>query len=227
MINTLDKTDTELQDDVLSELSYEPSVNVTDIGALVENGTVTLNGCATSYIEKWAAVNAVKRVNGVQAIIDEIEVNIPDAYYRTDEDITQAVLDRIAWSTIIPSDVVEVIVNDGWVSLAGEVEWWYQLNAAVDLVQQIMGVTGVSNGISVQSKAVKMAIEQDINLALKRSAIVDVDRIQVESENNKVVLRGDVRSFAARDEAERIAWSEPGVYSVDNHLGVNWSSIVE
>jgi osmotically-inducible protein OsmY len=227
MINTLDKTDTELQDDVLSELSYEPSVNVTDIGALVENGTVTLNGYATSYIEKWAAVNAVKRVNGVQAIIDEIEVNIPDAYYRTDEDITAAIIDRIAWSTIIPSDVVEVIVNDGWVSLAGEVEWWYQLNAAVDLVQQIMGVTGVSNGISIQSKAVKMAIEQDINLALKRSAIVDVDRIQVESENNKVVLRGDVRSFAARDEAERIAWSEPGVYSVDNHLGVNWSSIVE
>jgi osmotically-inducible protein OsmY len=235
MLNVLDKTDTELQDDVLSELSYEPSVNVTDIGALVENGTVTLNGYATSYIEKWAAVNAVKRVNGVRAIIDEIEVNIPDAYYRTDEDITQAVLDRIAWSTIIPSDVVEVIVNDGWVSLAGEVEWWYQLNAAVNLVQQIMGVTGVSNGISVQSKAVKMAIrqsrryanEQDINLALKRSAIVDVDRIQVESENNKVVLRGDVRSFAARDEAERIAWSEPGVWSVDNHLGVNWSSIVE
>jgi osmotically-inducible protein OsmY len=227
MINTLDKTDTELQDDVLLELSYEPSVNVTDIGALVENGTVTLNGYATSYIEKWAAVNAVKRVNGVQAIIDEIEVNIPDAYYRTDEDITAAIIDRIAWSTIIPSDVVEVIVNDGWVSLAGEVEWWYQLNAAVDLVQQIMGVTGVSNGISVQSKAVKMAIEEDINLALKRSAIVDVDRIQVESENNKVVLRGDVRSFAARDEAERIAWSEPGVWSVDNHLGVNWSSIME
>lgn len=227
MLNTLDKTDTELQDDVLSELSYEPSVNVTDIGALVENGTVTLNGCATSYVEKWAAVNAVKRVNGVQAIIDEIKVNIPDAYYRTDEDITQAVIDRIAWSTIIPSDVVEVIVNDGWVSLAGEVEWWYQQNAAVDLVQQMMGVTGVSNGISVQSKAVKMAIEEDINSALKRSAIVDVNRIQVESENNKVVLRGDVRSFAARDEAERIAWSEPGVWSVDNHLGVNWSSIVE
>jgi osmotically-inducible protein OsmY len=138
MINTLDKTDTELQDDILSELSYDPSVNLTDIVVFVENGTVTLNGCATSYIEKWAAVNAVKRI-----------------------------------------------------------------------------------------KAVKMAIEQDINSALKRSAIVDVDRIQVESENNKVVLRGDVRSFAARDEAERIAWSEPGVCSVDNHLGVNWSSILQ
>ncbi|WP_373543355.1 BON domain-containing protein, partial [Chamaesiphon sp.] len=166
MIYTLDKTDTELQDDVLSELSYEPSVNITDIVVLVKDGTVTLNGYATSYIEKWAAVNAVKRINGVQTIIDEIEVNIPDAYYRTDEDITAAVIDRIAWSTIIPSDVVEVIVDDGWVSLAGEVEWWYQQNAAVDLVQQMMGVTGVSNGISVQSKAVKMAIEQDINSAL-------------------------------------------------------------
>jgi osmotically-inducible protein OsmY len=227
MIYTLDKTDIELQNDVLSELSYEPSVNITDIIVLVKDGTVTLNGYATSYIEKWAAVNAVKRINGVQAIIDEIEVNIPDAYYRTDEDITQAVIDRIAWSTTIPSDVVEVVVSDGWVSLAGEVEWWYQQNAAVNLVQQMMGVTGVSNRISVQSKAVKMAIEQDINSALKRSAIVDVDRIQVESENNKVVLRGDVRSFAARDEAERIAWSESGVDSVDNHLGVNWSSIVE
>lgn len=116
MLNTLEKTDTELQDDVLSELSYEPSVNVIDIGVLVKDGTVTLNGYATSYIEKWAAVNAVKRVNGVQTIIDEIEVNIPDLDRRTDGDITQAVIDRIAWSTIIPSDVVEVIVNDGYSS---------------------------------------------------------------------------------------------------------------
>jgi osmotically-inducible protein OsmY len=227
MINTLNKTDIELRNDVLSELSYEPSITVTDIRVLVKDGTVTLNGYTTSYLEKWAAVNAVKRVTGVKAITDEIKVKIPDIDRHTDEDITLAVIDRIAWSTIIPSDVVEVIVNDGWVYLAGEVEWWYQQNAAINLVQQMAGVTGVSNRISVQSKAVKMAIEKDINLALKRSEIVDVDRIQVESENNKVVLRGDVRSFAARDEAERIAWSEPGVCSVDNHLGVNWSSIVE
>jgi osmotically-inducible protein OsmY len=227
MIDTLDKTDTELQDDVLSELSYDPSVTVTDIGVLVKDGTVTLNGYTTSYIEKWAAVNAVKRINGVKAIIDEIEVNIPDAYYRTDADIAAAAVNGIDWSTTIPFGTLEVIVDEGWVSLAGEVEWWYQQNAAVNLVQQMLGVKGVSDRISVKPKAMKMAIEKDINLALKRSAIVDVDRIQVESENNKVVLRGDVRSFAAREEAERIAWSEPGVCSVDNHLGVNWSSIVE
>jgi len=227
MIITLDKTDTELKNDVLSELSYEPSVKVTDIGVLVKDGMVTLNGYATSYIEKWAAVNAVKRVTGVKAITDEIEVKIPDVDRRTDEDITLAAINQIEWSTTIPLDTVEVIVSDGWVSLAGEVEWWYQQNAAINLVQQMAGVTGVSNGISVKPKAVKMAIEKDINSALKRSAIVDVDQIQVESANNKVVLRGEVRSFAARDEAERIAWSEPGVCSVDNHLGVNWSSIVE
>jgi osmotically-inducible protein OsmY len=227
MINTLDKTDIELKNDVLFELTYEPSVNFTDIGILVKDGLVTLNGYATSYIEKWSAVNAVKRVTGVKAIADEIEVKIPDLDRRTDADITLAAIDRIAWFTTIPLDTVEVIVSDGWVSLAGEVEWWYQQNAAINLIQQMLGVTGVSNGISVKPKAIEMAIEKDINLALKRSAIVDVDQIQVQSEHNKVVLRGKVRSFAARDEAERIAWSEPGVYSVDNHLGVNWSSIVE
>jgi osmotically-inducible protein OsmY len=227
MINTLDKTDIELKNDVLFELTYEPSVNFTDIGILVKDGLVILNGYATSYIEKWSAINAVKRVTGVKAITDEIEVKIPDLDRRTDADITLAAIDRIAWFTTIPLDTVEVIVSDGWVSLAGEVEWWYQQNAAINLIQQMLGVTGVSNGISVKPKAIEMAIEKDINLALKRSAIVDVDQIQVKGENNKVVLRGKVRSFAARDEAERIAWSEPGVYSVDNHLGVNWSSIVE
>lgn len=174
MIDTLDKTDSELQNDVLSELSYEPSVTVTEIGALVKDGTVTLNGYTTSYIEKWAAVNAVKRINGVKAIIDEIEVNIPDTYYRTDADITAAAVNGIDWSTTISVGTLEVVVDEGWVSLAGEVEWWYQQNAAVNLVQQMLGVKGVSNQISVKPKAVKMAIEKDINLALKRSAIVDV-----------------------------------------------------
>jgi osmotically-inducible protein OsmY len=227
MINTLDKTDIELENDVLFELTYEPSVNFIDIGVLAKDGLVTLNGYATSYIEKWSAVNAVKRVTGVKAIADEIEVKIPDLDRRADADIALAAADRIAWFTTIPLDTVEVIVSDGWVSLAGEVEWWYQQNAAINLIQQMLGVTGVSNGISVKPKAIEMANEKDINLALKRSAIVDVNQIQVQSEHNKVVLRGKVRSFAARDEAERIAWSEPGVYSVDNHLGVNWSSIVE
>jgi osmotically-inducible protein OsmY len=166
MIDTLAKTDSELQEDVRSELSYEPSVNVTDLGVLVKDGTVTIDGVTTSYIEKWAAVNAVKRIHGVWAIIDEIEVNIPETDRRTDEDIAAAVADRIAWSTNIPLGTIEVIVNEGWVSLIGEVEWLYQQNAAVNLVQQMLGVTGVSERISVKPKPMKMVIEQDINLAL-------------------------------------------------------------
>jgi osmotically-inducible protein OsmY len=243
MINTLNKTktDTELKNDVLSELSYEPSVKATDIRVLVKDGTVTLDGYATSYIEKWVIVDAVKRVIGVKAIVDEIEVHIPDADRRTDEDIALAATDLIGWSTIIPSGTLKVIVREGWVSLEGEVERWYQQNDAINLVQQMVGVKGVLNnisvqqmavkesfeGISVEPKVIKTVVEEDINLALKRSSIVDVDQVQVESSGNRVVLRGDVRSFAARDEAERIAWSEPGVSSVDNHLGVNWSSIVK
>jgi osmotically-inducible protein OsmY len=244
MINTLNKikTDAEIKNDVLSELSYEPSVKAIDIGVLVKDGTVTLDGYATSYIEKWVIVDAVKRVIGVKAIADEIEVHIPDADRRTDEDIAAAATHLIGWSTIIPSGTLKVIVREGWVSLEGEVQRWYQQNAAINLVQQMVGVKGVSNnisvhqmadateasdGISVEPKAVKIVVEEDINLALKRSSIIDVDKIQVESSGNRVVLRGDVRSFAARDEAERIAWSEPGVSSVDNHLGVNWSAITE
>jgi osmotically-inducible protein OsmY len=243
MINTLNqiKTDTELKNDVLSELSYEPSIKVTDIGVSVKDGTVTLDGEATSYTEKWVIVDAVKRVTGVKAIADEIEVNISDADRRTDEDIAAAATNLIGWSTIISPETIKVIVREGWVSLEGEVEWWYQQNAAVHLIQQMVGVRGVSNSISVEqklvlkgisndsveSKVIKMVTEKNINSALKRSSIVDVDQIQVESSGNRVVLRGDVRSFAARDEAERIAWSEAGVYSVDNHLGVNWSSIME
>jgi osmotically-inducible protein OsmY len=237
MINTLNKTDTELKNDVFAELTYEPSIKVTDIGVLVKDGIVTLNGYVSSYVEKWSVVSAVKRVTGVRAIADEIEVKITDADRRTDEDIAAAARDLISWSTIIPR-TLQVIVREGWVSLEGEVEWWYQKDAAVNLVQQMVGIKGVSDSISVQQmvdiKEVShyisvepKAIEKDINLALKRSAIVDVDQIQVESSGNKVVLRGEVRSFVARDEAERIAWSEPGVCSVDNHLGVNWSSIVE
>ncbi len=243
MINTLSKikNDAELKNDVLSELSYEPSVNATDIGVLVKDSTVTLDGYATSYIEKWVIVDAVKRVIGVKAIVDEIEVHIPDADRRTDEDIAAAATDLIGWSTIIPSGTLKVIVRDGWVSLEGEVERWYQQNAAINVVQQMVGVKGVSNnifiqkmadvnevsnGICLEAKTIKTVVEEDINLALKRSSTIDVEKIQVESSGNRVVLRGDVRSFAARDEAERIAWSEPGVSFVDNHLGVNWSSIL-
>ena len=222
MQRTLEKTDTELQNDVLSELKYEPSIKVTDIGVLVKNGTVTLNGYATSYNEKWQAVHDVKRVAGVKAIADDIEIQLPDSYHRTDGDIAEAAINQIDWSTTIPQGTVMVTVHNGWISLEGEVEWWYQKNAAGSLVKQMAGVKGVSNSISISPKVTKKEVETDIKSAFKRSAMLDAKHIRVETSGNNVVLHGQVRNYSEYDEAERVAWSEPGVSSVDNRLEVDW-----
>jgi BON domain len=117
MINTIEKTDAELKNDVLSELKYDPSVRVSDIGVLTKDGTVTLNGYATSYNEKWEAVHATKRVAGVKAIADDIEVKLPGSLNRTDADIATAALNQLDWSTTIPSGAVMITVSKGWISL--------------------------------------------------------------------------------------------------------------
>jgi VCBS repeat-containing protein len=151
MINILDKTDTEIKTDVLSELKYEPNIKVTDIGVLVKDGTVTLNGSVTNYHEKLVAVHAVKRVAGVVAIADDIEVILPDSPYRSDGDIAAAAAHKLEWSTTIPKGTVIPTVHNGWISLEGEVEWWYQQDAAETAVQHLAGVRGVSNSLRVQS----------------------------------------------------------------------------
>jgi osmotically-inducible protein OsmY len=222
MQHTTEKTDTELKDDVLSELKYDPSVRVSDIGVLAKNGTVTLNGYATSYSEKWGAVHATKRVAGVKAIADDIELHIPASYHRTDTDIAAAVINQIDWSTTIPSGTVQVTVRNGWITLEGEVEWWYQKNAAGSLVRQMAGVKEVTNSISISPKATKEEVETDIKSAFKRNAILDAKDIRVETSGNNVTLHGQVRNYSEYDEAERVAWSEPGVSSVDNRIAVDW-----
>lgn len=227
MINTIEKTDTELKNDVLSELKYEPSVKVSDIGVLVKDGTVTLNGYATSYSEKWEAVNATKRVAGVKAIADDIEIQLPDSYHRTDGDIATAALNQIGWSTTVPTETVMVTVDKGWITLEGEVEWWYQKNAVERVVRYMSGVKGVTNSISISPKVTKKEVETDIKSAFKRSAMLDAKHIRVEISGNTVVLHGQVRNYSEYDEAERVAWSEPGVSYVDNRLSVNWLYLAE
>jgi osmotically-inducible protein OsmY len=222
MQRTIEKTDTELQKDVMSELEYDPSVKVSDIGVLAKNGTVTLNGYATSYNEKWEAVHATKRVAGVKAIADDIEIQLPASYHRTDTDIAAAAINQIEWSTTIPSGTVQATVRNGWITLDGEVEWWYQKNAAGGLVKQMAGVKGVTNSISISPKVTKKAVETDIKSAFKRSAMLDAKHIRVETSGNNVILHGQVRNYSEYDEAERVAWSEPGVSSVDNRLEVDW-----
>lgn len=220
-MQTIEKTDTELQNDVLFELKYEPSVKVSDIGVVVQNGTVTLNGYATSYHEKREALQAAKRVAGVKAIADDIEIQLPTSHHRTDSDIAAAVISQINWSTSIPEGAILATVRNGWVTLEGEVEWWYQKNAAGNLVNQLVGVKGVSNSISILPKVTKAIVEADIKSAFKRSAMLDAKHIHIEIAGDKIILGGKVRNYHEIDEAERVAWSEPGVTAVDNHLTVS------
>jgi osmotically-inducible protein OsmY len=218
-----DKTDTEIKSAVLSELKYEPSVKVTDIGVLVKDGTVTLNGFATSYGEKWDAVKTAKRVAGVKAIADDIEVKFPESMRRTDGDIATAAKNHIEWAWTVPTNTVKVTVREGWVTLEGQVEWWYQKDAAENAVRHLLGVKGVSNAITIKPKVTATKVETCIQSAFERSALVDANKIQVETSGNSVTLRGKVRNHAERDEAERVAWAAPGVISVDNELTVEWS----
>ena len=222
MINTFDKTDTEIKTDVLSELKYDPSLKVTEIGVLVKDGTVTLNGYATSFDEKLAAVHAVKRVAGVVAIADDIELHIPDANHRTDGEIAAAAAHKIEWATTIPKGTVEIVVRNGWIILEGEVEWWYQKNAAETVVRSISGVRGVSSSISIKPTDKIAAVGMGIEAAIERNAMLDASKIRVEIVGSKVILHGTVRTLAQREEAERIAWAAQGVFSVEDHLAVKW-----
>lgn len=223
MKSNIVKNDVDLKNDILSELRFEPNVKTNDIGVLVDHGTVTLNGFVTSYSEKWDAVRAAKRVAGVSALADDIKVKLLDGYCRTDGDIASAAANQIRWSSTVPADVVQTTVRDGWITLEGEVEWWYQKSDAEKAVEDVMGVKGVSNQISIKPKLSSDKIETDIKSAFERSAMLDAGKITVETSGNKVTLVGKVRNFAEKEEAERVAWAAPGVYSVDNELSVHWA----
>ncbi len=223
MKSNITKSDTDLKRDVLAELKFEPSVKVTDIGVLVKDGTVTLNGYATSYGEKWDAVRATKRVAGVKAVADDIEIKLADSLRRNDGDIAAAAANQINWSTTVPSGSISVTVRDGWVTLENDVEWGYQRSDAGSAVQYLPGVKGVSNLITIKPRLAPAGIESAIKSAFERNALVEAKKVHVETSGSNVVLRGTVRNYAERDEAERVAWAAPGVFSVDNKLTVEWS----
>jgi osmotically-inducible protein OsmY len=222
MITATNKSDLELKTDVLAELKYEPSVKVTDIGVQVKEGVVTLNGNVTNYTEKWNAVRATKRVAGVRAVADDIQVQLSEFLHRTDGDIAAVAANRMDWNTTIPKGAVKISVRDGHITLEGQLEWWYQRNDAENALRHLAGVKGVTNLIAIKPTITHANIESSIKAAFERNAILDAKKIQVECDGNKVTLRGKVRSYAERDEAERTAWAAPGVYSVDNHILVEW-----
>jgi osmotically-inducible protein OsmY len=216
------RPDSDIKRDVEDELRWDPNVDPTDIAVAAKSGVVTLTGFVRSYAEKFAAERAAKRVAGVVGVANDLEVRLPNADQRPDPEVArEAVANLKIW---LPRswEHIKAIVKDGWVTLEGEVEWNYQRDYAERAVRWIKGVKGVSNLIRLQPRLEPKPVEikQKIEEAFRRSALVDANRITVETHGGEVVLRGTVRSWAEREEAERAAWLAPGVTRVDNRIAV-------
>ncbi len=214
------KSDLELRHDVERELEFDPSIDARNIGVMVKNGVVTLTGYVSNYGEKWRAERIAKRVAGVSALANDIEVRLSKE--RTDANIAESARTALKLDNRIPADRVKVIVDHAWITLEGTVDYYYQKSAAESDVRYLDGVKGVTNALAVTPKVSPTEIRAKIEEALKRSAQLDASRITVETEGTKVILSGNVRSWAEREEAELAVWAAPGVTQVENRIKVGY-----
>jgi osmotically-inducible protein OsmY len=212
--------DTHLQLSVLAELEWEPSIAAAHIGVAANGGIVTLTGQVESYAQKHAAETAARRVKGVLAIADDLEVQVPFERKRDDSDIAAAIVDRLAWDVSVPRDAVKVGVEAGWVTLTGAVDWNYQRKAAEQDVRRLHGVTGVSNQVAIKPQVNTAMVSDNIMHALHRSWFFDPNPITVTANGGKVRLTGNVHSWHARQVAAETAWGAPGTVDVENLLAV-------
>lgn len=214
-------SDTALRQDIIDELDFEPSVNAAHIGVAVDSGVVTLSGHVCSYAEKLAAEQAAKRVKGVRAIAQEIEVRYPNDLKTADDEIAKRAVNILRWSAVVPKDAVQVKVQDGWVTLSGQLDWQFQRTAAETEIRRLSGVAGVINSIAIKVHVQSADVKRKIEDALKRSAEVEAQGIRVSLlGDGKVALDGKVHDWQERDAVSRAAWSAPGVVSVDDRLTI-------
>jgi len=213
--------DSEVRRKVLAELDWDPSVDASAVGVAVKDGVVTLTGSIANYWQKKEVERAVKRVTGVRAVAEDLTIKLPGSAARSDADIAQSVLSGLRFNVAVPTNRVQATVENGWVTLEGEVEWQYQKSAAENAIRYLMGVKGVSNSIGIKPRVSAADVKAKIEDAFARRAQLDANEISVESTDSKVILRGSVHSWDEKEEAEQAAWAAPGVTKVENNVTVN------
>jgi osmotically-inducible protein OsmY len=214
------KTDDEIKRDVEEELRWDPDIDSTYVAVAVKDGIVALTGYIPSYAQKFQAEMDAKRVAGVLGVANDIEVRVPALDQKPDPEIARDAVNALAKQLPFSSQNLKVVVHDGWVTLEGEAEWNYQRERAEEAVRWVKGVKGVVNSIQVKPKVTPVDIKKKIEEAFKRNAEIDANQIDVETHDGDVVLKGTVHSWFEREEAERAAWSAPGVKKVEDHITI-------
>jgi osmotically-inducible protein OsmY len=215
------RTDDDIQRDVLAELEWDARVSPNELGVVVRDGVVTLTGTVNSYVKQWAAGDAALRVRGVQAVANQVEVRLEPTSERSDDSMAADAVRALEGDAVLARGKLKVKLAKGWLTLSGEVEWYYQKLDAERVVRRLRGVKGVTNLIVVRPAVNSLDIKAEIERALVRSAQTDAKNIELEVKGGRVVLKGTVRSVAESHDAERVAWLGPGVTEVDNQLLVS------
>jgi osmotically-inducible protein OsmY len=216
------RTDTEIRRDVQNELQWDPSLDETGMGVNVKNGVVTLVGTVPHFADRYTAEEVAKRVNGVRAVANEIEVKIPKPGERSDTDIASAAANALKWNFSVGASDIKAVVKHGWVTLSGQVTYGYQRSVAESLVRYLLGVTGIVNEIAIMPAVKMVDVKQKIEAAFQRQALFDAKDIDIKLNDNQVTLKGHVHSWREKDDASRAAWAAPGVAKVENQLQVQY-----
>jgi osmotically-inducible protein OsmY len=221
------KEDQKIQKDVMEELTWIPYLDSSEIGVAVKNGVVTLSGTVDTFGKKAAAEEAAKSVAGVRAVAEDIVVKTDPLWKKTDGELAEAVLNALKWHATVPREGVQVIVENGWVTLTGKVDWEFQRNAAITAIQNLHGIQGIINKLMVKDSKIEKDVKQKISAAFHRNATIDSEKVHVEVDGNKVILSGTVGSWTERMQAERAAWNARGITAVENNIQVGYDGPVD